>query len=414
MKVLVSAYACEPHKGSEPGVGWHWSKQIARFSEVWVLTRENNRESIENELSRNPDRNLHFHYVDLPRWVSFWKKGQKGIYLYYCLWQLWAYLEARRLHKSIQLNVVHHVTFGNVWMPTLMPLLNIPFIWGPVGGAELIPQKLRKHFTLRWRLYERIRDFLIFWTFKINPLSRITMKKSALIISRTKVTTDAFSNEYQKKISTMLETGIDDTFLNGFKFDNHEETGLTILMVGRLLHWKGFDIGIEAFTKIAEVFSEAKLIIIGTGPEKNNLERISNEFSEKNRIIFAGELPREKVMKYMVESDIFLLPSMKDAGTWVLFEAIAAGLAIVCLDYAGPAEIVDNSCAIMIPVGPRNEILCGFTEALTRLLSSKTLRKQMGILAKRRLQNLFLWENKGLEIQKFYKNILFKEKDRIM
>jgi len=53
MKVLVSAYACEPHKGSEPGVGWNWVKQIARFHEVWVITRANNKEKIEEELNRN-------------------------------------------------------------------------------------------------------------------------------------------------------------------------------------------------------------------------------------------------------------------------------------------------------------------------------------------------------------------------
>ena len=50
MKILVSAYACEPGKGSEPGAGWLWARAAARRHEVWVLTRANNREAIEAAL----------------------------------------------------------------------------------------------------------------------------------------------------------------------------------------------------------------------------------------------------------------------------------------------------------------------------------------------------------------------------
>lgn len=46
-KIFVSAYACEPYKGSEVGVGWNWVLQMSRQFELWVLTRSNNREPIE-------------------------------------------------------------------------------------------------------------------------------------------------------------------------------------------------------------------------------------------------------------------------------------------------------------------------------------------------------------------------------
>ena len=47
LKVLISAYACEPGKGSEPEVGWQWALQMARHHDVTVLTRANNRQAIE-------------------------------------------------------------------------------------------------------------------------------------------------------------------------------------------------------------------------------------------------------------------------------------------------------------------------------------------------------------------------------
>jgi hypothetical protein len=96
MKVLLSAYACEPGKGSEPGVGWSWVRQIARFAEVWVITRANNRGTIEKALREEPLPNVHWVYFDLPRWARFWKKGQRGVHLYYYLWQVGIYFLARQ------------------------------------------------------------------------------------------------------------------------------------------------------------------------------------------------------------------------------------------------------------------------------------------------------------------------------
>ncbi len=65
-RVLLSAFACEPHKGSEPEVGWQWALQMARFHDVTVLTQSKNRPAIESELKKQPaDRQPKFVYFDL-------------------------------------------------------------------------------------------------------------------------------------------------------------------------------------------------------------------------------------------------------------------------------------------------------------------------------------------------------------
>ena len=139
LRVLLSAYACEPGKGSEPGVGWNWVTQLARHEDVWVLTRSNNRGAIEQALRSEPMDRARFVYLDLPRWLRFWKKGSRGIRLYYYLWQFGAYLRARKLHRNIGFDVAHHVTFVKYWMPSLLSLLPIPLVWGPVGGGNQCP-----------------------------------------------------------------------------------------------------------------------------------------------------------------------------------------------------------------------------------------------------------------------------------
>lgn len=94
--ILISAYACEPDKGSEPGAGWNWAVEIAKYHSVTVITRTNNRDSIEKELAVHPRSNMKFLYYDLPDSIRRWKKGQKGIQLYYTLWQAGAYRCAKK------------------------------------------------------------------------------------------------------------------------------------------------------------------------------------------------------------------------------------------------------------------------------------------------------------------------------
>src|SRR5437588_10456375 len=98
-RVVVSAYACEPEKGSEPGVGWNWVCQIAKRCAVWVITRNSNRAAIEAALVSNPMPNVHFVYFDFPRWATFWKRGRRGGQSYYYLWQLAVFFVARKLHR---------------------------------------------------------------------------------------------------------------------------------------------------------------------------------------------------------------------------------------------------------------------------------------------------------------------------
>jgi hypothetical protein len=135
VRVLLIAYACEPERGSEPGVGWNLAIELANRHELWVLTRANNREVIE-AASRDGLPEIHWVYHDLPSWARWWKRGHRGVQLYYYLWQR----SARRLVREIAVRegveLVHHVTFVKYWAPSAGPVAGKPFVWGPVGGGE--------------------------------------------------------------------------------------------------------------------------------------------------------------------------------------------------------------------------------------------------------------------------------------
>jgi len=404
LRVLMSAYACEPRKGSEPGLGWNWALQMARWHDMTVITRRNNRKAIEAEVNGESAK-IRFVYVDPPRWLSFWKRGQRGIYLYYLLWQIFAYREAAALCRHSDFDILHHVTFGNVWMPSFLPLLKGAFIFGPVGGCERVPVALRSTFSLRGRLIERVRDGLLIWTRFLDPWVRFTMSRADLVIARTRITQDALRHMCSGKCEVMLETGISQELLDEL---GSEGSGKgrepVVLMVGRFLHWKGMNLGIEAFLRLSARFPNARLLILGVGPEEQRLKARAE--LGNGCIEFLGQRPREEALELMRSSSALLVPSMKDGGTWVIYEAMACELPVVCVDYAGPAELVADGCGIKIPVATPEEVVAGLAAGLERLLDDPAVGRQVAARAKAYLAERYLWESLGEQMNRYYTRVI--------
>ena len=90
MKILAIAYACEPNRGSEPGVGWNWVRQVSKSEnvEMTVITRANNQKVIENFYRKNAKDNTRFLYYDLPESILKYKSGDRGIKFFFSMWQL--------------------------------------------------------------------------------------------------------------------------------------------------------------------------------------------------------------------------------------------------------------------------------------------------------------------------------------
>ena len=406
LKVLISAYACEPHKGSEPGVGWNWSKQIAKFAEAWVITRANNREVIEEELKKNSDPNLHFVYVDLPKWMRFWKKRQIGVRTYYYLWQFVAFKKALEYNKKIRFALSHHVTFVNDWLPSFLALLPIPFIWGPIGSHPSIP--LRFLPDNRIKILEIIRR-VIQNTFRyFDPFFYITLfrAKSIIMINKRLQRKYPFSLLPQSKIFSISAIGIN---IDNIRSKTHREKGsntlkIIIISVGRFIYIKAFHLALKAFAEASKKINDIELNIIGDGMEKGELQTLTHKLGINKHVVFSGNISRGDVLERMVESDIFLFPSFEGGGMVVL-EAMTAGLPVVCLDFGGPGEMVTEECGIKVkPITPEQTIK-DLADAILKLANDPELRKKMGKAARRRVEEYYSWNKKGEFIQKIYNSL---------
>ena len=221
---LLSAYACEPNKGSEPGVGWNWALELAKTDRVIVITRSNNKHVIEMFAVENPNVKLpEFHYCDIPKQISFWKKRQQGLYLYYVIWQILCYRLATEIVKKEKVDIAMSITFGNMWLPTFMYKLPCDFVWGPIGGGECVPRVFWKRMGWKQGVYERIRKINMYFP-ATNPWFYTACKKAKLIIVRTKDSLACIPSRFQEKCIINIETGISDNDINMFQqYSNNAE-----------------------------------------------------------------------------------------------------------------------------------------------------------------------------------------------
>lgn len=408
---MISAYACEPHKGSEPGVGWHWVNQVARFHEVWVITRANNRAVIEKALPESAfSHKVHFVYYDLPSYLKFWKRGNRGVHLYYYLWQIGIYFLARRLHRQQRFHLIHHVTFTNYWMPSFLALLSIKFVWGPVAGGDFTPKPFLKSLGWRGKIYEWSRS-LACRVFEFDPFVRLTARRSALALSTTPQTAQRLKKIGAREITLLSQVGLSQQELESLEAVEHPRgKGFRFLSVGNLLHLKGYHLSLKAFAR-GQARGQASVPgceywIIGDGPERRALEREAARLNIEKQVKFLGQLPRQQVLEMLASCDVFLHPGLHDSGAIVCAEAMGAGLPVICLDLGGPALQVTEETGFKIPAISPEQAVKDMAQAMLKLAKNPELARQMGEAGRKRVTEHFSWEKKGEFINRVYQEVL--------
>lgn len=394
--LLVSAYACEPLKGSEQAVGWNFVIQLAKHNQVHVITRANNQEPISKNIPKEIASNIHFHYYDTPSFFRRFKNKSKGIYFYYILWQIGIIKVILNLKRQNKFNASIHLTFGNVWLPTFLPFINIPFIYGPLGGGESIPNSFISGLNFQQKLMQILRIILRYTTY-INPLFLYTAYKAKFIICRTKDTQKLFPCFFQKKTRTLSDGAIEKEI---FKYHalNLESNNLTIISTSRLIGFKNVITLVKALQYI-NIDINYKCVIIGSGPERKRIKEESKLLQLDKHIIYKENLTRDEVLKDLEGASIFVSPSLRDACNLSLLEAMAIGLPVICLNWSGMAISTDDNCAIRLPVTNPEQMPKDMAEAIIKLAKNPGLRKQMGENGRKRIQTVFNWEAKGKFIE---------------
>jgi glycosyltransferase involved in cell wall biosynthesis len=333
LKVLLSAFSCEPWRGSEPEVGFRTLLAAAERHEVWVLTSATGMPALARFLADHP-LSARIHPVPYPAVRPGKDEGNLGLLRFhrvYDRWQRRVTPMALDLDRRINFDLVHHVTIATVWTRTGAAAVPKPLVWGPVGGGVDPPLVLARE--LGWRgAWEDI--------FRIVGRRLLTRLPHARLAPRHAVVTFAQNHLTARTIRT---SGPVSVLTNGAAVDvSHiarpRERTSDLVFIGRLLPWKGTMLALRAFSHVSH--PHARLRFFGAGPDLHRLERAARRWSLGDRVRFEGWRRRDTVLAELASSAALVYPSLHDEAGLSVAEALSLGTPAICLDHGGPAEVV--------------------------------------------------------------------------
>jgi len=370
---------------------------------VWVLTSEEHRNSIQEALAREP-ASVQFVFLDWPRWLGFLKRTRAGFELQQYCWQILAYVKARELHEQISFDLAHHVTVCRYWMPSLLPFLGIPFIWGPVGGGESAPKAFWRGLGWQGALLEAVRELARFLG-EHDPLLRLSARRATLGVATTHETAARMRRLRVPTIEVCTQVALTEAEVatlaqcpapcaNG---------AIRFISIGRLVPWKGFHLGLQALARMRH--TSAEYWIVGGGPAERSLKALAGELGVEHRVRFLGQLPREDVLRTLRDCDVLVHPSMHESGGAVCAEVMGAGRPVICLDLGGPGLQVTPDCGFRVPAREPGQVVQDMAIAMDALTDSPALCVAMGKAARLRVTERLNTQAMRTEFRRWYREV---------
>lgn len=396
MRLLVSAFSLCPGMGSEPGVGWHTVAALAREHEVHALVEVTCEPKIRPVFRAEEHPRIHLHYVGIPLLTALVQGPLRNgpcLALYYYVWQFFAWFAASRLCRQHQFDACQHVTFVKYNVPSFLHLLGLPFVWGPVGGAERAPAVFYREFGFKTRVMEAARVWLQKAAY-LDPFVRWCTSRSTLALGVTNETAAELRGLGARRVEVLSAVALSQEELSQIaqRPAAYRSGMLTLVYAGRLIAWKGVHLALRA---LAQAPQTMRLRVIGDGELRPFLELETARLGLIGRVEFAGDLPRAQVLAAYASADGFLYPSLHDSGGNALLEAMAAGLPAICLAYGGPDAIVTPDCGWKIHAASPEAAVSGLAEALRDFAFNPAKRQAFGAAARARCLAEFSWDRRA-------------------
>ena len=235
-----------------------------------------------------------------------------------------------------------------------------------------------------------------------DPLVRLTARRAALVLATTDETRVRLEALGSRRVRVFPPGGLPDDELRKLgQLAAAPTEPFRLLSAGRLLHWKGFALGLEAFATSQRTQPDAEYLIIGDGPELSRLRKLATELGVADRVFFPGFLPRTKVIEELGRCHALVHPSLHESGGWVCLEAMAASRPVICLDLGGPGLQVAADAGIKIPASTPKQTVRDLAAAFRKLEGDPATRARLGRAGRRHVERNFRWSRKA----RFYQNL---------
>lgn len=413
--MLLIAEAANPEWVSVPLVGWSLATALTLEAQVHIVTQVRNRGAFLRAGLKEGDE---FTAIDTerlarPMWkLASWLRGGSGV-----AWTVetaiasatYPYFERlvwRQFRDDLQagcFDLVHRITPLTPTAPSSLARrcdkIRVPFIVGPLNGGVPWPPGFQAALRAEreWLAYVRS-------AYRLLPGARSMLRYSAAIIAGSRYTQSEVPALYQSKSFYVPENGIDPRRF-GLLAESHAGGQVRLSFVGRLVPYKGPDMLLEAAAPLLRK-GAVTLDIVGDGPMMQALRDQVNREGLAGAVTFHGWVDHARVQDILRQSNILAFPSVREFGGGVVLEAMALGVVPLVVDYAGPGELVDDEIGWKVPIGSREDVVQGFRQALSNIVSTPDAIAKRSAACRERVLARYTWAAKARQIASIYRWVL--------
>lgn len=354
-KLLYIAFCCEPGRGSEWGLGWSYVEEMSRTQPVWVIVHDDCRPALNRYLSeKHKYHPVHVTYVTLPKPIEWMRNSFYSLFnIYYYLWQFWAGRAARKLHRQVGFDLVQHVSLFRWWMPSAGAALvkdGVGFIFGPVGGGEVLPKKFRDQSPFYGKFGDALR-YIGRSILRHDPILKRCINRAHLLLAGIPAAEEWFRKYDNPKIELICSatSSSEDVCREAREARAARDTNapFTFASCGGLSYYRGVDITIRAFAKAK--LPNAQYVHVCDGALRQSCEDLASELGVTDRVRLVGDIGHLEGVKTVARADACVHMVLRDS-QGILCEIMQAGVPVITLDHLTPAMLVTPECGHLIPV----------------------------------------------------------------
>jgi glycosyltransferase involved in cell wall biosynthesis len=416
MKILVSTIACNPVTGSEAALGWFALKSLSKLGDIWLLVSSEHEPYIEEARLKGqvPD-NAHFVFID-NNWEPY---SENRLLARLQSWRRYMHFSrailpiARDLHAKIGFDLVHHITYSTWRVGNPLWRLGIPFIWGPISGTEVFPlRKFSGILSPAAKAFElaRIASGLVS---RFSPEVKRCARKAFHIfaahgeavphLSRLRGTADG--------VSILSYYSLSQETIAAFTpplFPVRTGRPLKILAGGNLEGRKGVAIALQGLALAKKEGASFIYRVTSSGPEQKHLEALVKRLGIEDDVSIGHRFDQVEYIKELQDTDLFLLPSLREGGGTTMMEAMLAGCIPIVADCGGPGTAVTDECGVRIPILSPKQMVREIANAVLRFDRDREQVAKMGAAASRRMADHYNDQCYIEEVRKVYVRALEK------
>lgn len=407
LKILISAYACSPSHGSEPGMGWNFVTGLSNFHEVHVIVEKRKwKQPVIEYLELYPSlkQNLNFYFIDKKRNKWLRKLWPPSYYWFYKEWQKKTYKLALKLDKKENFDIIHQLNMVGYREPGYLWKIEKPFVWGPIGGLDNSPWRFLPSLGIKGFIFYTGRNLMNLWqrNFLVRP-KQAARRTNTSLIAATPDNQRLLHNLWGRKAEVICEVGQEKDYIKILPNTRIlDDEPLKIVWSGLHIPRKNLTLLFNALKKVTIPF---ELHILGNGEMTETWKKIAQKKGLAKNCIWYGWLERHKAIEIMSSGHVFCITSISDLTSTVTLEALSYGLPIICLNHCGFSHVVNESCGIKINVSNPKKATMEFSRALEKIYMDENLRQSLSTGALERAKD-FSWENILLKTENVYKNLL--------